>query len=90
MHGLSCRNQLLRYRELTLHRGQDLSRKPKGHEQGITAASNMPLIPHPEAHICVKPSCRNPKCHNTKITSYISAILREDLMKLLVIEGTPS
>lgn len=90
MHGLSCRNRLLRHTELTLHRGQDLRRKPEGHEQGITAASNMPLIPHQEARTCVKPLCRNPKCHNTKVTPYISAILREDLMKLLAGEGIPS
>lgn len=90
MHGLSCRKRLLRHRELALHRGQDLRRKPKGHEQGITAASNMPLIPHLEAHTCVKPSCTNPKHHNTKVTPYISAILREDLMKLLAVKGIPS
>lgn len=90
MHGLSCRNQLLQHTELTLHRGQDLSRKPRGHEQGITAASNMPLIPYLEAHTCVKPSCRNPKCHNMKVTPHISAILREDLMKSLAAQGTPS
>lgn len=47
-------------------------------------------FPTVEAHTCVKPSCRNPKCHNTKVTPYISAILREDLTKLLAVKEIPS